>query len=26
MDGTQALTVATKHEAKPEWSPIVEVV
>jgi len=26
MDGTQALTVAIKHEAKPEWSPIVEVV
>jgi hypothetical protein len=26
MGGTQALAVATKHEAKPEWSPIVEVV
>jgi hypothetical protein len=26
MDGTQALTVATKHEAKPEWSPMVEEV
>jgi hypothetical protein len=26
MDGTQALAVATKHEAEPEWSPMVEVV